>query len=345
MKREVFLKLLTRKLSGELSVAELREFHDAIAVNPEFQKLDEEFSRYFEFSKDRTAGGNADLTGKLQSIWQSIGRKEALKDRPIVSKTIKVSFFKKHSYILKMAAAVVVVLTAGLVFFNSNMLNKRDDRLSVNSDDQKVFMTLGDGTKVWLNTRSSLIYNADFGKERREITLKGEAFFDVVKNPEVPLSIVAGRIKVIVKGTAFNVKAYGRSGNIEVALVRGLVQVSSTREKIEDILLKPNEKFVLLPENSGRPAKYEVLKMNAELKNSDTKWRLDSLVFRKEKLKDLAQHLEVRYKVKIEIQNEQLKDKRFSGIFTSEPLIDALEALKLSYPLNYQITDQKVIIK
>jgi transmembrane sensor len=345
MKREVFLKLLTRKLSGELSDAELRDFQDAMAANQEFRQFDEEFARYFESGKDGSAGGSVDLTGKLQSVWESIDQKVGLEDGPATPKIIKVSFLNKYSYALKAAAIAVILLTAGMIFFNYNKLAEKENMISVNSGGQKLFMTLDDGTKVWLNRHSSLAYNAAFGKRSREITLKGEAFFDVVKNPEVPLSIVAGRIRVVVKGTAFNVKAYGQSGNTEVALIRGLVEVSGTEEKMEDILLQPNEKFVLLPENNTGVAQYKLLKMNAELENSDTRWTQDTLVFKKEKLKDLAQQMEIRYKVKIEIQNEQLKSKRFSGLFTSEPLRDALEALKLSYPLDYQITDQKVIIK
>jgi ferric-dicitrate binding protein FerR (iron transport regulator) len=337
MKRDAFLKLLTRKLSADLSASESQEFYEAMDSNPEFQRLDEELTKYFEVNNSLPSGIGSmfNLEDKLQSVWKSIDE----------HKKLKVSYVNRYSNVLKIAAVVLILLTGGLIFFNYHRKEPPENTISVSSGNQKLFMTLEDGTNVWLNSRSSLVYNTAFGKRSREISLKGEAFFDVVKNPDVPLSIVAGRIKVIVKGTAFNIKAYGRSGNTEVALVRGLVEVTGTQEKMADVLLKPNEKFVLLPENSTGLAQYEVLKMNAELRNSDTKWRIDSLVFKKEKLKDLAQHLELRYKVKIEIQNEQLKEKRFSGLFTSEPLRDALEALKLSYPLDYQITDQKVIIK
>ena len=74
------------------------------------------------------------------------------------------------------------------------------------------------------------------------------------------------------------------------------------------------------------------------------KWTQDSLVFKKEKLKELAAQLEKKYKVKIEIRNEQLKNKRFSGMFTGESLKDALEALKLSYPFVYAIDGQLIVI-
>jgi transmembrane sensor len=337
MKRDAFLKLLTRKLSTDLSASELQGFYDAVNSSAEFRQLDEELTKYFAVNNTLPSdidNGN-DLEDKLQSVWKSID----------AHKELKVSYSNRYSYVLKIAAVIFILLAGGLVFFNYHREEPSENTISVNSGDQKLFMTLDDGTKVWLNSRSSLAYNSVFGKKRREITLKGEAFFDVVKNPDVPLSIVAGRIKVVVKGTAFNVKASGRSGNTEVALIRGLVEVTGTEAKMEDILLKPNEKFVLLPESNNGLAQYKVLKMNAKLENPDTRWTQDTLVFKKEKLKDLAQQMEIRYKVKIEIQNEQLKSKRFSGLFTSEPLRDALEALKLSYPLDYQITDQKVIIK
>jgi transmembrane sensor len=337
MKRDTFLKLLTRKLSADLSASELQEFYDAVNSSAEFRQLDEELTKYFTVNHTLPSGidNKVDLEDRLQSVWKSVD----------AHKELKVSYFNRYSNVLKIAAVVFILLAGGLIFFNYHREDTPENTISVSSGDQKLFMTLEDGTKVWLNRQSSVIYNENFGKVSRKLSLKGEAFFDVAKNADVPLSIDAGRIKINVKGTAFNVKAYGQAGNTEVALIRGLVEVTGTREKIEGILLNPNEKFVLLPETSGSPAKYEVLKMNAELKNSDTKWRMDSLVFKKEKLKDLAQHLEIRYNIKIEIQNEQLKNKRFSGLFTAEPLRNALEALKLSYPLNYEITDQKVIIK
>jgi ferric-dicitrate binding protein FerR (iron transport regulator) len=341
MKREVFLKLLTRKLSGELSDAELRDFQDAKAANPEFRQIDEQLTKYLKIENNGSQDNSrsVDLDHKLQSIWKAIDEHQTV-DQPF-----KVSYLVRYANLMKAAAVIFILWSAGLVFFNYYKEKPPGNTVLVNSGNHKIFMMLEDGTKVWLNRQSSVSYNEDFGRVSRKLSLKGEAFFDVTKNPDVPLSIDAGRIKISVKGTAFNVKAYGQTKNIEVALIRGLVELTDDQNKAKRILLKPNEKFVFLPGNSLGHAQYQVLKMNAELENSDTRWTQDTLVFKKEKLKDLAQQMEIRYKVKIEIQNEQLKSKRFSGLFTSEPLRDALEALKLSYPLNYQITDQKVIIK
>lgn len=341
MKRDAFLKLLTRKLSAGLSPSESREFYDAVNSNAEFRRLDEELTKYFKVNNALASGiGNEyNLDDKLQLIWKSI---DAHEDK---FANLKVSHFNRYAGVLKIAAVVFILLAGGLMFFKYQREEPQENTILVNSGNQKVFMTLEDGTKVWLNRQSSVTYNEDFGKVSRKISLKGEAFFDVARNPDLPLSIDAGRININVKGTAFNVKAYGRTKNIEIALIRGLVELTDHQEKIKSILLKPNEKFVFIPGNGLGQEQYQVLKMNGELKNTDVKWTQDTLVFKKEKLKDLALHLEVRYNVKIEIQNEQLKDKRFSGLFRSEPLKDALEALKLSYPLDYQITDQKVIIK
>ncbi|HMI03278.1 MAG TPA: FecR domain-containing protein [Pedobacter sp.] len=341
MKRDAFLKLLTRKLSADLSASELREFDDAVNSNPEFWQIDEQLTKYFEIKNSGSHDNDRSvhIDHKLQSVWKAID-KHRITDQPL-----KVNYLVSYSNLLKIAAVIFILLTGGLVFFNYHKEEPLENTTLVNSGNHKIFMTLEDGTKVWLNKQSSVTYNEDFGKVSRKLSLKGEAFFDVIKNPDVPLSIDAGRIKISVKGTAFNVKAHGQAKNIEVALIRGLVELTDYQNKTKSILLKPNEKFVFLPGNGPGHEQYQVLKMNAELENADIKWRLDSLVFKKEKLKDLAQHLEIRYKVKIEIQNEQLKNKRFSGSFTSEPLKDALEALKLSYPLDYQITDQKVIIK
>lgn len=89
---------------------------------------------------------------------------------------------------------------------------------------------------------------------------------------------------------------------------------------------------------------FEVKTLSSPTKAPELKWTQDSLVFKKEKLRDLAAQLEKKYKVKIEIRNEQLKNKRFTGIFSGEELKDALEALRLSYPFVYVIDGQLIVI-
>src|ERR1700738_3910132 len=84
-----------------------------------------------------------------------------------------------------------------------------------------------DGTLVVLNENSRISYNADYGRPNREITLEGEAYFDVARNPGSPLVIHAGNINIKVLGTSFDVKAYPRDRQVEASLIRGAIELST----------------------------------------------------------------------------------------------------------------------
>jgi ferric-dicitrate binding protein FerR (iron transport regulator) len=130
-----------------------------------------------------------------------------------------------------------------------------------------------------------------------------------------------------------------------VALVRGLIEVTDKLDKSHKVLLKPNEKLVFSTNPAKGHANFMVFSLAENALLTNTKWIADTLVFRKEKLKDLALRMEKKYDLKIEVHSELLKEKRFSGTFTDETIHQALEALKLSYPLTYTINNRLVIIK
>lgn len=335
MERAIFLKLLSRKLAAELSAKELQQLAHATNTQPELQRLEEEVTRYFQAGPQQAV----DVEAKLEKVWASIAARE---QEPELVKTVKISHFNGRN-LLRYAAAVLVLVLAGFAIRSFWPKTPAEPWLTLNSGREKLYVTLADGTQVWLNRQSSISYNADFGQRQRQITLKGEAFFDVVKNPAVPLTVEAGHINIKVKGTAFNVQANDPAKKVEVALLRGLIEVTDDLGESGGILLKPNHKLVFDDKTDVGHA--HLLTLDAAATATTLKWTQDTLLFRKEKLKDLALQLEIRYKVKIEIQNEQLKNKRFSGTFTNEPLRDALEALRLSYPFNYQITEDKVVIR
>ncbi|TKC06545.1 DUF4974 domain-containing protein [Pedobacter polaris] len=340
MKREKFLELLTRKLSGEISDEDSELLDKVIEGNEEYRLLSIELGRYFNGKEN--LGSSA---GKLGRTWETItaAKNEGLDGRFDYSAPKQNSFFT--TALFKIAAMLVLVIGAGLLGYHLLERSPEGDLDKIAASDQKVFKILDDGTKIWLNKRTTISYNKDFGKHRREITLEGEAYFDVAKNRKTPLFIHAGNIDIEVKGTAFNVNAYKENPDIQVALVRGLIQVSDRLDDKNSVQLHPNEKLIFSKLTRGDQHGFRVLPLTPNLLLTDTKWTVDTLVFHKEKLKDLALRMEKKYGLKIEIQGEHLREKRFSGTFTDETIQQALRALKLSYPLTYTIGDKLVVIK
>ncbi|MEJ7779016.1 MAG: DUF4974 domain-containing protein [Daejeonella sp.] len=128
-------------------------------------------------------------------------------------------------------------------------------------------------------------------------------------------------------------------------VLRGLIQVSDRLDSKRKVLLHPNEKLIFNNSQNIGQNKFLVRSMKSGALLNDTKWIADTLIFNKEKLRDLTVRMEIKYDLKIEIYSEKLKDKRFSGTFTNENIQQALEALKLSYPLTYTINNRLVVIK
>lgn len=340
MEKDQFIKLLSKKLSKEISASEQELLKQALQ-NEDYRILANQIEAYF--TKQNKISSSV---MQLDKTWAKIAdaEKGSLANNFNFS-THKQSLFA--SALFRAAAIITVVLGIGLVAY---YFSNRTDKTLLAAADQKIFKVLEDGTRVWLNKQSSIVYNAEFGKYQREITLKGEAYFDVVKNAAAPLIIHAGEatngIDIEVKGTAFNVNAYLENEGIEVALVRGSIAVTDRQNLKNSVLLKPNDKLVFANSSiSQNQSTFKIVTLKPELILREASWAADTLVFHKERLVDLAPKLAKKYDLKIEIQSEKLKEKRFSGTFVNETIYQALEALKLSYPLTYTVDKQLVIIK
>ncbi len=339
MERENFIALLSKKLSQEISASEQTLLNDALANNKECQQLATQLEHYFnEKSKDNAS------TESLAQTWVMIAEAE----RGAITNQFDYSAKKQPNLLttlLKIAAVLILVLSAGWMGYY--LLNRsHKDFEAIAATDQKVFKVLADGTRIWLNKQTSITYNQDFGKHQREIFLSGEAYFDVVKNTDVPLFIHAGDIDIEVKGTAFNVNAYREAKQVQVALVRGSIAVTERQNTAHSILLKPNEKLVFIPKTiTQSESNFQIMAVKPNVLNKEIGWTADTITFNKEKLIDLALRLEKKYDVKIDIKSETLKEKRFSGTFTNQTIQQALDALQLSYPFTYTINNRLVTIK
>lgn len=339
MERETFIALLSKKLSQEISAGDQALLNDALRNNEAYQQLATQLEHYFNGKSKENIS-----TKLLDQTWAMIAEAEkgtpvdqfnySAKKQPALSTTL-----------LKIAAVLVLVFSAGWLSYH--LLNRSDkDFEAIAATDQKVFKVLADGTRIWLNKHTTITYNQDFGKQQREIFLNGEAYFDVVKNSDVPLFIHAGDIDIEVKGTAFNVNAYQETHQVQVALVRGAIAVTDRKNTAHSVLLKPNEKLIFIPKTiTQSESNFQVMAIKSNVLDKEISWVADTLTFNKEKLSNLALRLEKKYDIKIEIKSEVLKEKRFSGTFTNQTIQQVLDALKLSYPFTYTINNRLVIIK
>ncbi len=158
-------------------------------------------------------------------------------------------------------AAAIAAVTLGIIFALQHPAShapaadraagiiKGDNEISTRNGS-KSHLVLPDGTLVWLNAGSRIVYDKNFGAALREVSLTGEAFFDVARNAEKPFLIHTARIDIKVLGTRFNVRSYPTDQTTEATLIRGSIEVSIKDRPSEKIILKPNEKLVVANDDS-----------------------------------------------------------------------------------------------
>ncbi|MBP1617105.1 MAG: hypothetical protein H6Q14_932 [Bacteroidetes bacterium] len=178
------------------------------------------------------------------------------------------------------------------------------------------YIVLEDGTHVWLNSDTKLEFPSHFDKDKRKITIHGEAYLEVAHNPEKPFYVETGGSTIHVTGTAFNVRNYSDEQTSSVALVQGRVQIEDTDNGGILAVLTPSKKFVI-GHNSG---KYSVETANLEL---DLAWRKGMFAFENESLSSIARMLERWYNIKIDI-DPAIASNRYSGFINRHKSISQL---------------------
>ena len=167
------------------------------------------------------------------------------------------------------------------------------------------FLTLADGTEVWLNAETEIRYPVQFTGDKRVVYLDGEAYFTVAPDKNKPFTVVSTHASVSVLGTQFNFRAYPDERDVQTTLVSGSVIMQSEKYK-QQIKLVPGEQGVL-EKNSAKLMKQEV---NTYLY---TAWKDGRFAFRDARLEDLFNILARWYDLSIFYQSPEAKDIRFTG--------------------------------
>ena len=242
---------------------------------------------------------------------------------------------------LKYAAAVVLgigVSLSTLYLTNQENLSTVGNYKLVTSKGEKSYLRLPDGTRVWLNSCTTLEYAENYGHSNRSIYLDGEAYFEVAKNKDLPFVVKANGIDVKAIGTAFNVSAYMEDSQLTTTLFNGKVAVQPTLTK-QEVLLEPNQ--VAVYDKSRN--KIEVVPYD---KKQFAQWRGGFLSFEMMYLQDITKLLERNYNVVFRYENQGIKKLRFSGSFrNNEDLSEILNVIKTNTGIRYQILKDTIVIK
>ena len=211
-------------------------------------------------------------------------------------------------------------------------VNKNNELIIPKGGEYQVM--LADGTKVWLNSASRLIYPQSFmGKERR-VVLSGEAFFDVAHDAERPFIVETSRMNVKVLGTRFNVNDYDDNEEVSTTLVNGSVEIVSGDQQA--FRLVPGEQAY------GKENELEKREVNVRLYTS---WIDGKFLFNNTELEEIAKQISRWYDVEIFFSSESVKKVRFTGaIVKFKPLEDLVRMIESTSQVRFSVKGRTIVI-
>jgi transmembrane sensor len=351
--------LLGKRGSGEATPDELSELESLLAAHEGNSYTSEIMEKIWEAPLVPVPDIDADR-GVWHRIQKQVYAEAAHAGRGRVLRLLTDKWMVAASVLLIIAASAAIFL-----YQRGRIQQTLITRSSTNHVDtqpgSRTKLELPDGTQVWLNANSQLVYGGkNFGTDERDVSLSGEAFFDVAKNEKIPFIIHTRELTITVMGTAFNVRAYPKERTVETALIRGLVEITTRRDPDRKILLKPDEKIIVPVDSSqeepdaGRghlanntpSSLYSIVKLRKDSSQTvpETVWMKSKLEFDNELFADLAPKMENWFNIRIRFRDEGIKKRRFSGVIEKETLAETLDAMKISGRFSYQIKGNELWI-
>jgi transmembrane sensor len=309
--------------------------------------------KWVESSED-----NKQNFAKLKNVWSLAGMEDIPDDKQILQNQFEILIhrlnisesFPTHlvnekpairlSEFKKIAASIIITIgiTACLSYFiwHKPSLPVTYNELVVPCG-QQAQLTLADGTKIWLNSKSKLIYPGTFSDKMRIVKLEGEGYFQVSHNPNQPFIVKTSHINVKVLGTSFNISSYSNDKEIKLALETGKVALSEPGKK-EVINIIPSELAVY----SKSSKTVSITKVETSLYTS---WLKGQFKFRNMSFEEISKRLGRNFNVEFVFSKESIKQVKYSGSFYNYESLDQILKIMITNSFfKYKIKQNKVFI-
>ncbi|MEG1142863.1 MAG: FecR family protein [Clostridia bacterium] len=206
----------------------------------------------------------------------------------------------------------------------------------------KAQVDLPDGSKVWLNSDSKIIFPDKFLGSTREVLISGEAFFSVVKDSLKPMIVSTNKnFKIRVLGTKFNIKSYDNDQESKTTLVSGSVELIDVKPNIGEIVLAKlvNAQTYTIKNNApiGIIEKLDTTKQIA--------WKNGYLIFDSTPLSEIIKQLERWHGIKFKVEDTTILNYKYTANFNSESIIQIMEMFKFTSKIDYFIKDNTICLK
>lgn len=296
-----------------------------------------------------------------KELWEKVKTKISVPE-PVVNQPIR---WYQQKKIYKIAATVLILISVGLFFVKQ----QKDDSVIQNVTITKQYshfihhenngsvaerVVLPDGSIVTLSAKSAIDYPQQWVKEKREVFLQGDAFFEVKRNPEQPFLVYANEIVTKVLGTSFWIKANHPNNQVEVAVVTGKVSVFKQDTEADyiskttksGVILTPNQQVSYFPENKvfvTGIVKNPVLILPEPLRETQLAI-LPSFNYDETAISDVLRDLEKAYGIEIIVENEHLNSCPLTADLSESSLYTKLDIICATLKATYEVRGTKILI-
>jgi ferric-dicitrate binding protein FerR (iron transport regulator) len=326
------IEKLVRFSKGLSDAEESRYIHSLFAEKEDSDELKYYIKNEWKKYLENNEGENYNISYLLDRIHHRIHVIENRKKQTITRRIYR-------WYSVAAAVLLIPLLIAGGIWFTKEpavetvYVTENPITSTIHAPlGSRISFDLPDGTKGWLNSGSSLEYQLPFGNNR-QITIRGEAWLDVAKDASNPFEIDAGKSKVKVLGTKFNLNAYPEENYVEVVLEEGKVEfvVPGITSAVE---MRPAERLVYSNKSvhiaETDPSKYAA-------------WVEGKLMFRGDPMPEVARRIARWYNVEVELVDKDLKKDVIRGIFQDDSLEEVLRYISMTSPIRYRIIERKAL--
>ena len=285
---------------------------------------------------------DSELLGVLSGLWEDFDANGYFTPKEISSKLdeLNISSTRKVTFDFTKLLRIAAIIMLPLLTLLSGYLYMSNSKLKVYSNNnvvidvakgQRANITLPDGSKVLLNSGSTLSYQANFGVDNRNIEFTGEAYFEVAKDPNKRFVVHTKTINVEVFGTTFNLLAHNADKTVELTLIEGKVKARTQLLNPEQaVFVSPNQKLIF-EKQSG------LLKIKETTTKDEIAWTKGILLFKSQTLNDVLEKIERNFNVQIHISKSDslLFQDTFTGRFDSLDFKGVMDIIKKHYRFSY----------
>lgn len=321
-------ELLVRFLSGDANEQERNQVQQWIEVSDQHKDYVDQMIMLWESSVDVKNFAAIDTKGDWQKVKERIGE---------VDKSSSIKPVQRQKSIIYQLVRIAAVITIALgLYFTIPILTRQWTKpITIVTTNQPSEIILPDGSKVYLNKNSSLTYPEKLDGQTREVTLKGEAFFEITKNEARRFLIKSGQAITEVVGTSFNVNNTD-SSTVIVTVVTGKVFLYSKSN--------PTSKIVMIFGETGKFENGQDLQKTTNQDVNFLSWKTGVLTFHNTSLTQVVKDLNRHFNQHIELESVVLQTCTLTSVFQQQTIEEIIAEMQLVLPVQIQKRGSVLII-